>query len=173
MKLFTGIELSVDFVVPFSELKLMNKHLEGIKWTRPESYHITTYYLGETSPLLLNNLLKKIEKVASRNKSISLDFKKFGFSPGKNPSMLWAYFKLNFEFQKLCNEISTAADCCMPSRFKPVPHISIARLKKPHRFYQPIFDVEIPKKLTAKKVHLWQSKIGGRYDVLQSFNLVG
>ena len=171
MKLFTGIELSTDFVTSLSELKSRNKHLEGIKWTKPENYHITTYYLGEISPSLIDGISSSLEKITAQNKIVGLDFKKMGFSPGKNPKMLWAYFKLNSAFQKLCNDISTSLSSTMPSRFKPTPHVSFARLKKSHRYYQPNFDIEMPKKLTAKKVHLWQSKTKGKYEIVQSFNL--
>lgn len=170
MKLFTGIEITQDFITPFSELKSNNRHLNGIRWTKPENFHITTYYLGETLPIKLNEIIQKLESVTLQHPTIVLTYKRLGFSPGKNPNMLWAYFKLNPEFQKLCSDIANSAQSAMPARYKPTPHISIARLKKSHRYYQPNFDIEAPLVLKSNKLCLWES-IGNKYKCIKRFDL--
>jgi RNA 2',3'-cyclic 3'-phosphodiesterase len=170
MKLFTGIELSQDFIDSFSALKPKNKYLDGIKWSKPEFYHITTYYIGDFSASHLDELLVNLNKVAQQNSRVQLEFKKLGFSPGKNPNMLWAYFKLNAEFQKLCNDVATSAQSDMPARYKPTPHISIARLKKSHRYYQPNFDAETPQILNSNELCLWET-MGNKYKLVKKFEL--
>lgn len=170
MKLFTGIELSEDFIDPFSTMKSRNKHLDGIRWNKPDSYHITTYHIGEFSASRLDELKNILSAVAQRNSKVELEFKKLGFSRGKNPNMLWAYFKLNHEFQNLCNDIANSSLSDMPARYKPTPHISIARLKKPHRFYQPDFDIETPLLLNSNELCLWES-VGNKYKCIKKFEL--
>ncbi|MBL4625599.1 MAG: RNA 2',3'-cyclic phosphodiesterase [Flavobacteriales bacterium] len=170
MKLFTGIELPAEFITPFSVLKSRNKQLEGIRWSKPESFHITTYYIGDFSPARLSDILNILDKVARQNSVVQLEYKKLGFSPGKNPTMLWAYFKLNTRFQKLCNDISGSVNSDMPARYKPTPHVSIARLKKPHFYYQPDFEIEIPSTLTSNQLCLWES-VGNKYKCIKKFEL--
>ena len=160
-----------DFITPFSELKVNNQHLEGIRWNKPENFHITTYYLGEIFPINLNEIILTLESVSLEHSKIELTFKRLGFSPGKNPNMLWAYFNLNAAYQKLCNEIASSANSSMPARYRPIPHVSLARLKKPHRFYKPDFNLKLPKIIIVKKLHLWESKTGGKHNSIQSFNL--
>ncbi len=170
MKLSTGIEITQDFITPLSELKSNNRHLNGIRWNKPENFHITTYYFGDTLSIKLNEIIQKLESVTHRHPAIVLEYRRLGFSPGKNPKMFWAYFYLNPEFQKLCNEIANSTQSTMPARYKPTPHISIARLKKSHRYYQPNFDIEAPLFLKSNNLFLWES-IGNKYKCIKKFDL--
>jgi 2'-5' RNA ligase len=155
MKLLTGITIPAAVETALAEVKQENKHLQAIKWSKPKDYHITTYYLGEVDPIQLDAICSSLAQVTQNHHPLKLPYKKIGFSPGKNPNMLWAYFKLTPEFQKLCNEIALVLDTKMPARYKPIPHIKLASLKKSHRYYSPHFEIDVPPFLEADSLCLW------------------
>lgn len=170
MKLLTGITIPDPTSSALNQLRESNKHLEAIKWSKPTDYHITTYYLGEIDPIQVEVISATLASVTQQYSAMELPFKKIGFSPGKNPKMLWAYFQLTSEFQQLCNAIATALNSKMPARFKPTPHIKLASLKKSYRYYAPNFVLDVPSSLPVHSLSLWASS-GTSFESIKMFPL--
>lgn len=170
MKLFTAISLPEEIAIDLSKIKVENKHLQAIRWTKPEKFHITTYYLGEIDLIRVDSICETLDEVSKRHSAHELEFRKIDYSPGKNPNMIWAHYKLNNKFKALCNDISRSIECKMPARDKPMPHVTLARFKKDKRYYQPNFVQLEAHSLPIISVGLWES-VNNQYKLIKKFPL--
>ena len=88
--------------------------------------------------------------------------------------MIWSYFLANEEFTKLSVKTNQTMDMEIPYRQKPIPHVTIARFKKPHYYFQPQWSATESTKISIRAVGLWQSGLhtnGAKYDRLEEFTL--
>lgn len=174
MRLFTGIELSSSITDIAENFRKENKHLEGLKWTKTESLHITTYFIGEVPQNELNTIIEKIASTCNTIMPFKLNAKRIDFSPGKKPYMLWMYFEESEYFSEVCEKIALSIKGKELKRFHPLPHITLARLKKPHIYFNLNQNDYIFPEIEVNKITLWQSTLepkSAKYHKLHEFEL--
>jgi 2'-5' RNA ligase len=181
MRLFVGIPLAVavrgELVALAARLKSRD---DGLRWTAPESWHITLEFLGNTGP-------EQYECVAARLSELHL------------PSVPIALEKLDFfaragilivavrpapQLLLLQQRVSAAAGLCgfTPEARPYQPHITLARSKGKGRSQEP---TELKAKIhrqpaftsyLAEEFLLYESFLGAagsRYEIRQRFPLQG
>ena len=104
-----------------------------MKWTRPESYHLTVRFAGAVDPEVLgawSDLLAAIEF-----EPFALKLSGVGTFGGRNPFVLWVGIEESPELAELAHRHDAAA---MRAGIEPEhrpfhPHLTIARLRRPAR----------------------------------------
>lgn len=103
----------------------------GIRWSKPENYHVTICFLGDS----IQHPIDKIIDVLSKESfsSFWIQIQQLGFfMNGKNSNVMWAGIESKEiqEFQKrIQNHMVTLG---YTKEFKPFrPHITLGRIKQP------------------------------------------
>ncbi len=167
----------------------LSRYAPDIRFVRPETFHITLKFLGETEKLeAIQQSLAEI-----RAGAFTVDFRGYGFFPGpKNPRVFWAGIETGPELQSL----ATAVDGRLSQlgferergplqlhltlarsgsgRPRPMPgdkaNTRFARLQERlSKLPQPEFGT-----MTAREFYLYESKLspsGARYIKLHAFPL--
>lgn len=174
MRLFTGIKIDPDYCDQLLSVKKINKHLASIRWTKKENIHITSLFIGNRTPLQLDTIQTKLSAIANSTPCFNLELTHIGYSPGKNPSMIWAYLSPNAEFSRLHKELGIKLANKHAIHQSIMPHITLARIKKESKFYKPIFP-PIEGIIPVNKIVLWESKLnkaGAKYYKVNEFQLI-
>lgn len=177
MRLFIGIPLSAAVI---DELKgasaKLHSSADRLRWTAPESWHITLQFLGNTTPEKYACLVPCLRALHSPPVPICLEqlgcFDRAG--------ILFAGIELTPELLLLQERVTTATQpCCFVPETRPYqPHLTLARAKgqrrdmselkaKIHR--QPDFT-----RFSAREFLLYESLLssaGARYEVRERFRL--
>jgi 2'-5' RNA ligase len=179
MRLFIGIPLSAAVI---DELRAASARLrsgaDGLRWTTPESWHITLQFLGNTAPEQYACVVPRLRAIHSPSVPICLEelgcFDRAG--------ILFAGIRLAPELLLLQERVTTATHPCgfVPESRPFQPHITLARAKGEKRDLgelktrirrQPDFT-----RFTAHEFLLYESFLssaGARYEVRERFPLGG
>jgi len=100
----------------------------GGKPTARENLHLTVFFIGETKPDAVPDLIRELETPLSRLAPFSLPFSRLHSQAGR---MLWASFADTPAWRLLCGAVRLAA---APFAAKPEPreqtaHVTLARFK--------------------------------------------
>jgi 2'-5' RNA ligase len=144
-----------------------------IRWSRPDDLHLTLFFLGEVPDPMLDPIRAALSHVAAPSFPVELDRPEFFRRAGAlvvsvvpQPALL-----------ALAASIPRAlASCGFAPESRPYrPHITLARLKGPHRlrldrapWARPAF--------RPGEFHLYRShlgKDGARYEILASYKMAG
>jgi 2'-5' RNA ligase len=183
MRLFVGIALSDAVVL---ELSCVVARLRsgsvggGLRWTEPESWHITLEFLGGTSPEQHACLLQRLGEI--RHAPVRVELGELGCF--ERTGVFFAEVAATPGLAALAKRVSVATGHCgFKAEARPFhPHITLARAKGPGRGAgvraldsgmrrQPAF-----KSFTAHEFLLYESHLstaGSRYEVRARFPLVG
>lgn len=135
-RIFIGIPiLEKDFPKFFSWSK--NLHHEaylgnlGIRWSKPENYHITLCFLGDSDNHPIEGIIDLLSKQTFS--CFWLQIQQLGFfMNGKNSNVMWAGIESKeiHPFQKKIQE--HMVELGYTKEFKPFkPHITLGRIKQP------------------------------------------
>lgn len=106
-----------------------------IKYSRPEGYHITLFFLGQTSEEKIFGLTEKLQEVAARAKRFSLDLRGFGAFPEEQAArMIWTGVSNSKELRSLQADVAAAVgegESAAVGDFEAVPEGEKANLKEP------------------------------------------
>ena len=136
MRLFFCVELEEgvkEALAPVAQ-RLRRALGEGT-WVSRENYHLTVRFLGEVPEARVPELLAVGEKAARGNPRFSLNLAVVGGFP--NPSrarVLWVGPEKEVPaFRKLWQDVEEAVRVLgfPPERDEPLPHVTLARFKKP------------------------------------------
>ncbi|HRH67309.1 MAG TPA: RNA 2',3'-cyclic phosphodiesterase [Bacteroidia bacterium] len=109
-------------------------HLPGFRWTPVSNLHITLFFIGEVEEKNIPIIAQGTKALFAELDPFTLQFDRFEFRGGKNnPSMFWARFQKTAAFTNLSENVYLRVKEYMTitTQFKdPIPHITLARLKK-------------------------------------------
>jgi 2'-5' RNA ligase len=179
MRLFVGIPLAVAVT---DELRASSARLrsagDSLRWTVPESWHITLQFLGNTGRESYECVVAQLRGVRSPSVSVCLE----GLSCFERAGILIARGMLTPELLLLQERVTAATQPCgfTPEARPYQPHITLARSKgHGHDFsglkakirHQPTFT-----RFVSQEFLLYESFLGGggsRYEVRERFPLDG
>lgn len=128
MRLFIGIPLSPAVA---HELSLVSARFhekdDGLRWSVPESWHITLQFLGNTSPEQYSCVADRLREL--RSPPVSIQLESLGFFD--RAGVFFAGVRLTQELAALQQEVLAAtAPCGFPAEDRSYhPHITLARSK--------------------------------------------
>ncbi|HHY42256.1 MAG TPA: RNA 2',3'-cyclic phosphodiesterase [Thermoanaerobacterales bacterium] len=137
MRCFIAINLDSSVKAEIKDFILqnhLNQKFEGIKWVRPENFHITLAFLGEITDEDILSVKNMLENVASKHASFPIELSGTGFFPNiKNPKVFWLGIKEQPILLKLKQDIDRGlTECNIQYDRKPFsPHLTIGRFKTP------------------------------------------
>jgi 2'-5' RNA ligase len=185
MRLFVGIALA-DVVV--RELQSAAARLRasggpaisGLRWTAPESWHVTLEFLGKATPEQYACLLARLGEVRSAPIPVELS----ALGSFDRAGVLFADVQATPGLVALARSVTAATSCCgFVAETRPFhPHITLARTKgggsgaglralSASMRNQPPFS-----RFTAREFLLYESHLlakGARYEVRGRFSLGG
>jgi 2'-5' RNA ligase len=176
MRLFIAIPLAATVI---DELRSASSRLrsdaDGLRWTAPESWHITLQFLGNTSPEQYACVVASLRTLHSTPIPICLEkldcFERAG--------ILIARVRLTPELLLLQERVTVATQLCgfLPETRPFQPHITLARGKGHHNLNQLKAKLRRPTSFTrfvAREFLLYESFLspsGSRYEIRERFSL--
>jgi 2'-5' RNA ligase len=176
MRLFIGVPLAAAVI---DELRAASARLrsntDGLRWTAPESWHVTLQFLGNTSPEQYACVVARLRALHSPSVPICLEelgcFDRAG--------ILIAGVRLTPELLLLQERVTSATQPCgfVPETRPFQPHITLARSKGHHNLDQLKIKIRRPAnftRFTARELFLYESFLspsGSRYEIRQRFPL--
>jgi 2'-5' RNA ligase len=177
MRLFIGIPLAAAVI---DELKAATSRLhssaDGLRWTAPESWHITLQFLGNTDPEQYTCLVPRLRALHSPPVSISLE----ALGCFDRAGILFAGVRLTPELLLLQERVTTATQPCgfAPESRPYQPHITLARAKGQKsglgELKAKIRRLQDFTRFVAHEFLLYESFLssaGARYEVRERFSL--
>jgi 2'-5' RNA ligase len=187
MRLFIGIPLAEKVVAEVTEVveRLRSKReaghaagmRDGLRWTKPESWHITLQFLGETAPAKLTGLVAHLNEVHFPPVPIRLG--ELGFF--ERAGVFNVDVQLSRELAELQQRVTEATTRCgfLPENRRYHPHITLARAKGDGRELDELKDkirrTPVFSGFVAEEFFLYESFLGpggARYEVRQHFPLL-
>jgi 2'-5' RNA ligase len=178
MRLFIGIPLAAAVI---DELRAASARLrsaaDGLRWTAPESWHVTLQFLGNTSPEQYECVAARLHALHAPPVPVCLEelgcFERAG--------VLIASVRLTPELLLLQERVIAATQHCgfVPETRPFQPHITLARSKGRHNLGQLKAKIRRPTNFTRFIAHeflLYESFLspaGSRYEIRERFLLAG
>jgi 2'-5' RNA ligase len=131
MRLFIGIPLASAVVDQLSSLSLrLRSNDDGLRWSTPESWHITLQFLGSTSAEQYACIVSRLRELRFSPMSISLG--SLGFF--ERAGVFFTEVELTPELTSLQRSVLAATSQCefTPEDRQYHPHITLARTKGRH-----------------------------------------
>lgn len=128
MRLFVGIPLSAPVIDELEKISLRHRAKgDGLRWSTPESWHITLQFLGNTSETQYECVVARLRELHSARVPIELD--EIGFFD--RAGIFFAGVSLTPELLALQRHVTTATSLCgfIPEDHPFRPHITLARSK--------------------------------------------
>jgi len=128
MRLFIGIPLAAQVVEELSAIcRRLRSDCDGLRWSSPESWHITLQFLGETTPAIYDCLLLRLRELESPRVSVRLQ----GLDVFDRVGVFYAGVDVSPELALLQRRITAAtAQCGFGAETRPYhPHVTLARVK--------------------------------------------
>jgi len=128
MRLFIGVPLPA---VVIDELSAISRRLrsndDGLRWSAPESWHITLQFLGDTSLVQYECTAARLREVQVAPVPIALE----GLGCFERAGLLFASVKITPELLLLQERVAAATQICgfVPGVRPFQPHITLARSK--------------------------------------------
>jgi 2'-5' RNA ligase len=179
MRLFVGIPLAAAVI---DELSAISTRLrsggDGLRWTTPESWHITLQFLGNTSREQYECIVAQLHKL--RLPSVPIQLEELGCF--ERAGVFFAGVKVSPELLLLQSRVIAAtAHCGFASETRPYqPHITLARSKDQRQGLSRLkARISRQSKFTsfvAAKFLLYESFLGpsgSRYEIREHFPLDG
>lgn len=133
-RLFVGFFLNEEWRKKFNKYQQAFPALRGLVWTAPHNLHSTILFLGHMPKAKLPLFQTAINQIAQRHEPFILFFDCFRQAPPNSeaPSMIWAQYKMQGEFELLAHDIKKAFMSLTvfdEENKKIIPHVTLARMK--------------------------------------------
>jgi RNA 2',3'-cyclic 3'-phosphodiesterase len=165
-------------------LKKIQKELdkEKISWVKPENMHITLKFFGDIQEVMVDPIIRALDKAAGNLHSFDVSVEGFGiFGTTRFPKVLWLGLEYQSGLTGLYNAINHELEPLGFFPDKPVfkPHLTIARVKEIKNpdillEYEGEYQDLIFQRNTIHDFRLYQSILkpsGPFYKTLYSFRL--
>lgn len=178
LRLFIGFPLPADLLREVAVLRAYQA--EGLRWVPEANLHLTVYFFGKWEEEALPNLKSCIDLAVKKQKAFNLQLRDLCFAPKpKEPRMIWARYEQKKAFVSLATAMNRMFSQLQPEhqfRNKPLPHITLARLKqyRPDEHILAVSD-KSTWNLRCEELVLWQSELsdkGANYKELGRWVLV-
>jgi 2'-5' RNA ligase len=126
MRLFVGIPLAAEVVEELSTISMrLQSKADGLRWSAPESWHITLQFLGNTTEY--ECIVAQLRLL--RAPSVPIAFEGLGFF--ERAGIFYAGVLLTPELRALQQSVTVATRFCgfIPETRPYHPHITLAREK--------------------------------------------
>ena len=125
-RLFTAIELPPDVG---AELYRLNTPLPGARWIKPENYHLTLRFFGDTGGSVARELVANLAEIDAD--AFALRVSGLGAFGGNDPHAVWAGIEPSEPLEALVRAHEKAArNAGLPPGTRTYrPHITLARLR--------------------------------------------
>lgn len=134
VRTFIAIEIPDSLSEQIADLQeQLKKHNERIKWTRPESIHLTLKFLGDVEENRIDDLAQKLQEGASQFQTFKCPIKNVGAFPNpRRPRVVWVGMEdTDGTLVRLAQNVDDALNSLGFSKenrkFKP--HLTIGRVK--------------------------------------------
>ena len=166
-RLFVAIpldaELLMESLIPVRKFAAV----KGIRFMPASNLHITQFFIGDVPVESRQEIISTAGRVCSRLPAYLLVANRFVFAPERHPSMIWLSLAPNPAFVNANSIFSDSLAPFLPQvpRFpEPVPHITIARLRRSFKSGQlvlPQLSQEIIQEVN--RLELWETlrTVGG------------
>ncbi len=177
MRLFVGIPLAVAVIGELTSVSARLRSKEnGLRWTDPESWHITLQFLGNVVEENYASLVEHLRQVHSPPVPVRLE--ELGFF--ERAGVFFAGVGLTPELLMLEKRVAAVTELCgFVHDARPYhPHITLARSKGERRGLrelrsriqrQPAFTPFVAEEFLLYESHL--SPSGARYEIRERFKL--
>ncbi|WNJ17383.1 RNA 2',3'-cyclic phosphodiesterase [Pontibacter sp. G13] len=167
-RLFIGIPIPEEETRKLVEFQEHFGPIEGIRWQRPEKFHITVYFFGSVATDMQPNLEEVIRVGLKNHSPFTLPYLSLKWAPKpKRPRMIWAQYQKEPAFMNLVADTSRWFKQIQPDHQhheKPIPHITLARYRDPKTGQKtlPPQDQPLPilemRTIHVKELIFWSSK---------------
>jgi RNA 2',3'-cyclic 3'-phosphodiesterase len=126
MRLFVGIPLPATLIEELSAISMrLQSKADGLRWSTPESWHITLQFLGNTTEY--DCTVARLREVRASSLPIVLE----GLGFFDRAGIFFAGVRLTPELQELQRSVTAATGLCgfIPETRPYHPHITLARTK--------------------------------------------
>lgn len=133
-RLFIGVPIESKIAAQLSETwsndRLLNQN--RLIWTKPENWHITLFFLGNTQEFLIDLLSQLIEESFSQTQAFNTQLTGTGVFPNThNPKVLWLGLE---NLQLLMPAFAQLGDLLLQNGLSPgnkplKPHLTLARIR--------------------------------------------
>ena len=150
---------------------------QAIRFLPEQNLHLTLYFIGNVPLLQLPDIQQQINLVARQHPPFILDLDCLELGPKPaSPRLVWARFRPSTSFEQLSQQLTQALSPEPVQQQKPLPHITLARLRKdvPKPGNMPPVAPSQPIQLPVTAVGLWQSVLASPhpvYTMLESYPL--
>jgi 2'-5' RNA ligase len=130
---FIGLPLRVDPSLLEARKKLMGAlSMERISWTRPDQYHITLRFIGDTRISAIENIGNALHAEVRDHQQETLEIGGLGsFGPRKAPRVIWLGFREPRFIETLKQEVDRALEICELSPSEQIfrAHLTLGRVR--------------------------------------------
>jgi RNA 2',3'-cyclic 3'-phosphodiesterase len=179
MRLFAGIPLAAALIDELSAVSVrLRSSADGLRWSAPESWHITLQFLGNTSQEQYECTVARLHELRSPSVAIQVE----GLGLFERAGVFFAGVRLTPELRALQERVTAATGLCgfIPETRPYHPHVTLARTKGKERTHglnelksrihrQPAFT-----SFVAEEFVLYESvtrPTGALYEVRERFRL--
>ena len=179
MRLFIGIPLSSEVVDALERIsRSLRSANDNLRWTTPETWHITLQFLGETSIEKYRCVVQHISEI----KALAVPVWLHGTGVFDRAGVFFAAVNVSPELRRLERLVVAATSQCeIGAEDRPYhPHVTLARAKGDNRLRalrnlknQVKSELEFPP-FTAREFLLFESFLGpagARHEVRERFPL--
>jgi 2'-5' RNA ligase len=176
MRLFVGIPLVPAVVEELSAISLqLQSKADGMRWTAPESWHITLQFLGNTAEY--DCIVARLQELRSLPVTIQLE----GLGFFDRAGVFFAGIAESQELSLLQRRVTAATGACgfVPETRPYHPHITLARNKgkgikalrdlKARIHREPKFTGFVAEEFVLYESHL--KFTGSKYEIRERFSL--
>jgi len=176
MRLFIGIPLAPAIDELRAAVARLRSAADGLRWTAPESWHITLQFLGNATPEQFSCVIERLRTVHAPRVRVSLE----AMNCFERAGVLIVRIRLTPELLLLQEHVSQATQPCgfAPETRPYQPHITLARGKGPRENFSKIKAMlpHQPKfaRFVAREFLLYESflsPVGARYEIRDRFSL--
>jgi 2'-5' RNA ligase len=132
MRIFAGIPLAVEVIDELSAISLrLQSSGDGLRWSAPESWHITLQFLGNTGQPQYECIVARLREL--RSPPVPIQLEDLGFFD--RAGVFFAGVALTPELRLLQERVTAATGLCgfVPETRPYHPHITLARSKSKGR----------------------------------------
>lgn len=128
MRLFAGIPIAAAVIDELSAVSLrLRSSTDGLRWSAPESWHITLQFLGSTGQEQYDCTVARLQQLRSSPVRIQLE----GLGLFERAGVFFAGVGLTPELRALQERVTAATSLCgfIPETRPYHPHVTLARTK--------------------------------------------
>lgn len=162
MRLFVALVPPADALAELAAAVDALRSTPGLRWTRPEQWHVTLAFLAEVDDRTRAALVPRLERAAHRHAPLTLALA----GGGRFGQVLWTRVDGDrVALRGLADSVRAAARRCgLPTDARPYrPHLTLARASRPAPDLAPLataLDGFAGRPWTASDLHLVRSVLG-------------